>query len=234
MGFVMFRSRLKRWFFRLSFTRFTNILIQAHYRRGMRILDVGCGNNSAVKTKVAFPDCEYHGIDCCNYNNAEGAMAAIDKFYLMDLTNLDFRCIPDAYFDVVVMSHVIEHLKNGDEVIKALIPKLKPGGVIYIEYPAPRTAEYPKQARHLNFYDDPTHVRVFCRRELREILENEHLKIIKAKTRKNLIRILLTPLLLLYSRFIRDGYFSGTVLIDITGFAEYIVARRPLMMEGAN
>ena len=43
----------------------------------------------------------------------------------MDLTALSFGSIPADYFDGIWMVHVIEHLYNGDEVIKALLPKLK-------------------------------------------------------------------------------------------------------------
>src|SRR5262245_5874730 len=127
-----------------------------------KLLDIGAGNHSASKTKWLFPNCQYHGVDLTkDYNNDEKDFAAMDGFYEMDLTKLQFNAIPDSFFDAVSMVHVIEHLFNGDLVIKGLIPKLKPGGVIYIEYPGPKSKTLPSMHGSLNFHDDPTHVSLY-------------------------------------------------------------------------
>src|SRR5436853_5551623 len=88
-------------------------------KKPFRLLDIGAGNHSATKTKNVFPQCEYHGVDLQkDYNNDASDLNAMTAFYEMDLTRLDFSVIPDNYFDGIWMVHVIEHLYNGDEVIK--------------------------------------------------------------------------------------------------------------------
>ena len=103
--------------------------------KAFKLLDIGAGNNSCIKTKKIFPHCEYYGLDINkDYNNESENFSLMEKFYEMDLTLLQFQEIPDNYFDCICMSHVIEHLQNGDKVVIALLNKLKPGGYFYIEY----------------------------------------------------------------------------------------------------
>src|SRR5215470_17641946 len=136
------------------------------------LLDVGAGNHSASKTKRLFPDCEYYGIDLDrHFNNDETDFAVMKVFYEMDLTLLQFDTIPDNHFDFIRMTHIIEHLYNGDEVIKNLLPKLKKEGFIYIEYPGAKSTRLPSMKGTLNFYDDPTHVRIYSVKELCELLK---------------------------------------------------------------
>ena len=127
-----------------------------------RLLDIGAGNHSATKAKRVFPQCEYHGVDMeRDYNNSEEDFKLMAGFYEMDLTKLDFSSIPDNYFDGIWMVHVIEHLFNGDEVIKGLLPKLKSGGYMYIEYQGEKSTKLKSMPGTLNFYDDETHVRIY-------------------------------------------------------------------------
>src|SRR5437764_10751550 len=94
--------------------------------RPFKLLDIGAGNHSASKTKWLFPNCSYYGVDLNkNYNNDEKDFAAMESFFEMDLTKLQFQDIPDNNFDAICMVHVIEHLHNGDLVIEKLLSKLK-------------------------------------------------------------------------------------------------------------
>jgi hypothetical protein len=53
------------------------------------------------------------------------ALRHIDRFFRLDLTTTDFAEIRNGLHDAILMSHVIEHIMNGDNVIQALAPKLK-------------------------------------------------------------------------------------------------------------
>src|SRR5439155_15655697 len=104
-------------------------------RNSFNLLDVGAGNHSAAKTLKIFPGCEYYGIDLDkSYNNSEEDFKSMKGFFEMDLTELNFEVLSDEFFNGIWIVHVIEHLYNGDEVIKKLLPKLKKGGFMYVEY----------------------------------------------------------------------------------------------------
>lgn len=189
------------------------------------LLDIGAGNHSASKYKEAFPNCEYHGVDLDkNYNNDESDFKTMNSFYEMDLTKLDFSSIPDNYFDFIMMAHIIEHLYNGDDVIKYLLPKLKSGGKIYIEYPGIVSTKLPSMNGTLNFYDDDTHVRVYSVQEIRDLLKDS-CDIISSGTRRNLAFLLAMPFKIVFN-LIQFKKPSGDMFWDILGFAEYVYAQK--------
>jgi len=190
------------------------------------LLDVGAGSHSATKTKKQYPLCNYYGIDITkSYENDEADFKAMSGFYQMDLTQLNFSEIPDHFFDVIVMSHIIEHLHNGDQVIEGLMPKLKENGYVYIEYPCKASTKLPSMKRTLNFYDDPTHVRIYSTDEVSGVLNKSGVQTLKSGRRRYWPYILLLPLTLV-TETLKYGFVPGGVFWDITGFAEYVFAQK--------
>jgi len=186
------------------------------------LLDIGAGNHSATKAKRVFPKCEYHGVDLeKDYNNSEEDFKLMTAFYEMDLTKLDFTTIPDNYFDGIWMVHVIEHLYNGDEVIKRLLPKLKSGGYMYIEYPGKKSTKLPSMYGTLNFSDDPTHVRVYSVKELSLLFTANNCVVKKAGIRRNPWFIMAMPFRIVAS-WLRGKRLQANIFWDILGFAEYV------------
>ena len=200
-----------------------------HGRRPFRLLDVGAGNHSASVARRWFPDCHYAGVDRDrNYHNDAQDFAAMDEFFELDLTQLEFGGIPDASYDVILLAHVIEHLANGDQVLRALVPKLAPGGMMVVEFPGPQSLRMPSKKGTLNFHDDATHVRVFDAREVAGILRDCGLRIEKAHTRRDLRGILLLPIHALRAKQLH-GYVPGGVFWDLLGFADEVVATRRVL-----
>jgi ubiquinone/menaquinone biosynthesis C-methylase UbiE len=190
------------------------------------LLDVGAGSHSATKTQSIFPNCNYYGIDITKeYENDENDFKAMKGFYQMDLTKLQFDEISDSFFDVIIMSHIIEHLFNGDLVIEGLVKKLKKGGKIYIEYPGEKSTKLPSMKRTLNFYDDPTHVRIYSVPEISKVLENNNFTILKKGTRRYWPYIVLLPITIV-TEFIKYKFIPGGVFWDLMGFAEYLYAEK--------
>ncbi len=195
-------------------------------KRNFRLLDIGAGNHSASKIKNVFPQCEYHGVDLeRDYNNSAADFDLMSAFYEMDLTKLDMRAIPDNYFDGIWMVHVIEHLYNGDEVIKQLLPKLKSGGFLYLEYPGKKSTTLPSMYGSLNFNDDPTHVRVYSVPELTTLFEENKCKVIQAGTRRNGWFMLAMPFRII-SSWVRGKKLQGNIFWDLLGFAEYLYVKK--------
>jgi SAM-dependent methyltransferase len=97
-----------------------------------RFLDVGCGNGIM---KFFFDDAEgiWHGIEewgerveCCEKLGYEVAQLNIET------TPFPY---PDASFDTVFASHVIEHLKEPALAIHECARVLKPGGLLLVATP---------------------------------------------------------------------------------------------------
>lgn len=203
-----------------------NFLHRTFGESPFRLLDIGTGNHSATKTVSLFPRCEYYGLDISrDYNNDPADFASMKDFYEMDLTKLEFSALPDKFFHAMLVVHVIEHLHNGDEVLKGLVSKLVPGGSIYVEYPGARSKKLPSMKGTLNFHDDASHVRLYSVPELKALFEKNNCKIISAGTRRSWFYATVTPLRIPL-RWLRGKAVTGNVFWDLLGFAEYVVAKR--------
>lgn len=187
------------------------------------MLDVGCASHSPAKAKQIFPDVEYHGVDIQGDHLNERDKACLDRFFQINLEASSFEEVPNDHYDVLIISHVIEHLRNGLEVIAGMSKKVRAGGYIYIEYPSVRSLGLPSMRGTLQFCDDPTHVRVYDLKEVANVLLANGCRVMRAGRRRDFFRVLFFPL------FALRGYVKGQpagAFWDITGFAEYVFARK--------
>lgn len=192
-----------------------------------RLLDVGCGNHSPSVTLKWFPQCEYFGLDRELYNNDEADLRLMSGFYKTDLAKEEtiLEAIPEGYFDVVLMTHVIEHLPNGLEVLAVLARKVAPGGKLYVETPSRQSLRLPSMYGTLNFWDDVTHVRIYDVDEIAGALERAGLEIVSAGPRRDLPRIALMPVKMCYD-LLKYGRVRASAFWDLVGFASFVYARR--------
>ncbi len=216
------RSKKIFSFFKLGFSLYK---IEHHIdiNKEIRFLDVGCGSKAPINTTNRFPNAEYHGIDIVDRNDTPEVQKCMKKFYKKDLKDANFEDIPDDFFDVISMVHVIEHIPNGEAVIEALIPKLKKGGIMYIEFPGIKSTELPKMnSGTLNFYDDDTHIRIYSLKEIYNALSLNGMRFISGGKRKRLLHILIIPFSPFYLLY-KSGSVDPSVFWDLLGFAEYCV-----------
>lgn len=190
------------------------------------LLDIGAGNHSPSHIMKLFPNCNYYGLDLNkNYEYDQKDFDAMKDFYEMDLTRLQFDIIPDDFFDYINMSHVIEHLHNGDVVVERMATKLKSGGYIYIEYPGKQSTRLPSMYGTLNFYDDDTHVRIYSVKEVSALLKKIGFTVKSSGMRRNIYYIAAMPFRLA-GYLIKRKRPPANIFWDLLGFAEYVYARK--------
>jgi SAM-dependent methyltransferase len=125
--------------------------------KNARILDVGCGNNSPLKTKKVLKNCFYTGIDIDDYNQSSKELA--DKYIVAD--RLTFHQSIEklhGQFDAVISAHNLEHCDNREGTLLAMLNALKPGGLIYLAFPCEESINFPSRKGTLNYYDDSSHL----------------------------------------------------------------------------
>ena len=199
-------------------------------KRKIKLLDVGCGAKASEIAKFSLNLLTYDGVDNQVWQGDQSSYEDIDSLYDIDVEKQNIDVIPDDHYDVIIVSHLIEHIQNGEELIERLCSKLCVNGVIYIETPSPKTLNLPSAIGFANFYDDPTHIRMYFDHAIINVLMKQDMEIIGYGIRRDILRItILSPIMLLLN-FI---YFlpikrklNAKGLWDALGVAQYWCARR--------
>lgn len=147
---------------------------------GCQVLDVGCGEGRHTLAAYLRPGVTATGVDLNEQDlaTARSRIADMDSFspggaiafMRADATQLPF---PDASFDRVICSEVLEHVPNYLAVIEELVRVLKPGGKLCISVPR----AWPEKLCWLlseDYHNTPGgHIRIFDRIDLRrEVLRH--------------------------------------------------------------
>ncbi len=117
--------------------------VKKFLKRGMTVLDVGCGEDTPlIKSLAGGPGViahlpkRYVGID---YNEIKNPP---NRPWAEFITGVNFikdhkKILGDEQFDLIVNLEVIEHMdkKNGLKLLKAMRTHLKPGGKIFLSTP---------------------------------------------------------------------------------------------------
>ncbi len=100
-----------------------------------KILDIGCGAGDTGKLiRSIYSDTEVVGVTCSK-SEYDQATQHLSSCICLDIEQ---DTLPDKYekvFDVLICSHVLEHLLDPSKVISKLLHYLKPGGKIVIAIP---------------------------------------------------------------------------------------------------
>jgi SAM-dependent methyltransferase len=94
---------------------------------GARILDAGAG---PCKYRPLFAHCEYKSQDFAKYQGGEHRYGELD--YVCDITAIP---APDASFDCILSTEVLEHLPRPDLAIREFARLLKRGGHLFLTAP---------------------------------------------------------------------------------------------------
>ena len=126
----------------------------------IKILDIGCGNDSARKIKSIRDDIFYVGVDIDDYNLKNDSKKFMDVYEILNKEKfhegLD-AILRKNIFDALIWSHNIEHLNNFNATLECIVKRLRLGTKILISFPNIYSLSFPRRKGTLNFFDDPTH-----------------------------------------------------------------------------
>jgi SAM-dependent methyltransferase len=98
--------------------------------RNVRVLDIGCGFGESLGYHQAR-GCEVHGVEAdANIQRVADAFG-----YRVHVGLFDPAVYPQAYFDYVTMSQVIEHMADPLQALRGVARILKPGGTAVLSTP---------------------------------------------------------------------------------------------------
>lgn len=131
------RISVKRWKSKYPLRSYAHEMqyqgVLRHVEKGMKVLDAGCGDG-VLSYMMAERGALVTGVDLSvpniasaeSRNSGSGQMV---KFILGDVESLPF---PDNSFDLVVSSHVLEHLPDFDRGLREIMRVTKRGAVVAI------------------------------------------------------------------------------------------------------
>lgn len=142
---------------RLSEKMFAQLQTVHPQAPGARVLDIGCGQGVALEI---FRRAGLEAVGVTLGPDAEVCRSQGFDVVEADFTFLDFA---DRSFDLVWCRHALEHSVMPFFLIDEMHRVLKPGGVLYLEVPAPDTG--------CNHQRNPNHYSVLGKSMLHELLK---------------------------------------------------------------
>lgn len=131
--------------------------------KGEKVLDIGCGDGAFLKRAAQI------GWEAWGVEPDAKAAASLSGFKVLQgsLPNIP---LPDASFDYITLSHVIEHLHDPVVALKEIHRLLKPGGQVWIATPNIESLGHRLFGATWIGIQSPTHLVLFNRRAIRHAL----------------------------------------------------------------
>ena len=149
-----------------------------------RVLDVGCASGLFGESLKQKGVPEVWGIEM-NAEVAEAARPRLDRVEVGDCMQI-IPTLPDAHFDAVTFTDVLEHLAWPDEALRLVLPKLAPGGVVITSLPNLRhwnalweiVMDGDFRYREEGIFDR-THLRFFTRKSIPDLFSRAGYEIVR-------------------------------------------------------
>lgn len=121
--------------------RLRSLLRALHPSPGESVLDIGCGDGNLLQM---FPPCRKTGVDLSRsmVERASARLGADATVLRMNAEHLDF---PNAFFDKIACSEVLEHTLHPDAVLREIARVLAPGGTAAVSVPHERLIKLAKR-----------------------------------------------------------------------------------------
>lgn len=139
---------------------------------GMKVIDYGCG----VGALVAFLQCE--GIDAVGYDSDPEAIKVGQERWKVNIeisAQNGMNTFHEQY-DLLLLSHVVEHLPNIHDTLTNYFKVLRPGGYMFIEVPNCYVEMFNAEM------DPEAHLHFFSEQSLRCLLEKLGVHIIACES----------------------------------------------------
>ena len=151
--------------------RMAGIGLIPHYVPNGRLLEIGCATGDRL---TQLRDCGWNQLDGIELAEQAAVQARQKGFpVLCEALETGLDHFPDASFDVVVSSMVLEHLYNPFDVTRAIARKLRHGGQFLFSTVTRDSLDARLFDRYWGGYDFPRHMVYFRLTDIRNMLSDD-------------------------------------------------------------
>lgn len=168
------KAFIERLFSHYSIFRKKRMIMR--YKKTGRILDIGCGNGDFISSFSLNNKWEFYGVEPnpVGYNLTKKKI----KNNIFNKRLLDCK-FPDAYFDVVTMWHVFEHLYDPNKELQEIKRILKKDSILIIGVPNSKSFGFKIGREYWFHLDAPRHLYHYNPTTINKMLNKNGFKIIK-------------------------------------------------------
>jgi len=146
-------------------------------RSGGRILEVGCAHGSTLYALRQTGHWQVTGVE----PSAEAVAIARDAYGLeLIATELNDAHLPEAFYDVVAMWDVLEHVPSPLDTLREVHRVLKPDGLLVMRVPVSDAWDAKLFGRYWAGWDAPRHLVAFTSRHLDLCLEAAGFRVVSS------------------------------------------------------
>ena len=139
-----------------------------------KVLDVGCGVGDFLHTA------EMHGWECTGVEPSEDAKVIAQKrMNGKIISSEDLENIPEGFFDLITMWHVLEHVDDLRWQVEQLRRLVKPKGRVVIALPNYKSYDGQYYKELWAAYDVPRHLNHFNKTTLTKIFKASGMELVK-------------------------------------------------------
>ncbi len=201
------------------------------------VLDVGCFGfrQYNLSKTMGLNSLQHFGVDYCDCKDG------VPENFIFRKADLSKEPIPfdDDQFDLIVASHIIEHLSNPIDFFGECARVCKPGGLMYFEAPSERALLLPgmpyerEKFFSLSFYDDPTHqTRPWTPQSFYRLSKYFSCEPIEVGYRTSWGHRVLFPLRLIQAIVTKNGKLLESCCWGAFGWASYLIVQKPTHIKG--
>lgn len=210
--------------------RFFISLIEGCYKgnmRGAEVLDFGCATG-VLLDELQRSGCGVKGIELSRWSSEYARKKFGLEVYNDDIFNLEF---PESSFDIITLSHVIEHVTDPVSVLKRLGEWLKPDGLMFIATPDVCSIGQRLFGARWQYYLPDEHLYLFNEESMKRAVSAAGLEVIKVEHYLWRQRTSFQAILIMFYSMIRHGIKKTISVLPLGGWFKEIPKWRNLRFQ---
>jgi len=167
--------------FRNIFQKRFNLIKQYHLAGGRKtVLDIGCSNG------VFLDLFKESGFETWGVEPSGNAGVASKKGHKILKTTFEKANLPENYFDLVIMNHVLEHVDNSTPVLAKVYRLLKSNAILFVDVPNAGGLGSKILGKHWPYLLPKEHKHQFTKESLTKMLGDNGFRVLHWESRSGI------------------------------------------------